>query len=695
MNSILNGSEIFSIYLVIFDTIWYYNMNTLLLSTEEVKGVGAKRAAVLKEVGIDTLGDLFYYLPRRYLDRTRILPIVRVPIGQEVTLIGRVRQMQFIPGRKPRFVLVVEDDTDDIACTFFQGGRYLQRNFEEGDELAISGKVDLFQGRRQMVHPEYEFIRTSEEDLLHTGGIVPLYTSSADMKERGLRNRGFRRMMHGALASFANQIEDQLPLAMRQRLGLGELGDSLRTVHFPTCMEEVAAARRRLAFGELFDLQLRLARLRQKREREPTGIAFTESSTLIPALLASLSFNLTRAQRRVGDEIYADMQRPQIMNRLVQGDVGSGKTLVGLAAMLMAVENGFQAAMMAPTEILAEQHYLNIRELIEPLGLTVVLLKGKQRKALRRELLTTIESGVAHIVVGTHALIQEEIQFAHLGLAVVDEQHRFGVVQRGALYKKGENPDLLVMTATPIPRTLALTLYGELEVSVIDELPPGRKAIRTALRGPNRRDAIFEFAADQVRQGRQVYVVYPLIEDSEKMDLKSAVEAYEELSHGHLAEFEVALLHGQMAAEEKAEVMDAFKQNRIQILVSTTVIEVGVDVPNATVMVIEHAERFGLSQLHQLRGRVGRGGEQSFCILVNYAQAGGEFSVSRERLETMEWTQDGFEIAEKDLQIRGPGEFFGTRQAGMPEFKVANLIEDEDLVQSAREEAMRMVAAED
>lgn len=669
-------------------------MNVLTLGIEEVKGVGAKRAAVLNEVGIHTLGDLFYYLPRRYLDRSRTLPMARAPIGQEVTLIGHVRQMRFVPGRKPRFVLVVEDETDDIACTFFQGGRYLQRNFKEGDELAISGKVDLFQGRRQMVHPEYEFIRTNEDELLHTGGIVPLYTSSADMKERGLRNRGFRRMMHGALEAFADQIEDGLPLAIRQRQGLGELGDSLRKVHFPTSMDEVAVARRRLAFGELFDLQLRLARLRKKRLEQAEGIAFSESQKLVPQLLASLPFELTAAQRRVGAEIYADMQSPQIMNRLVQGDVGSGKTLVGLGAILMAVENGYQAALMAPTEILAEQHYINIKTLVEPLGLTAVFLKGKQRKALRRELLTAIESGVAHIVVGTHALIQEEVHFARLGLAVVDEQHRFGVVQRGALYKKGEKPDLLVMTATPIPRTLALTLYGELEVSVIDELPPGRQPIRTALRAPDRRDAIFEFAGDQARQGRQVYVVYPLIEESEKMDLKSAVEAYEELCHGHLAEFEVALLHGRLAAEEKAEVMDAFKMNRIQVLVSTTVIEVGVDVPNATVMIIEHAERFGLAQLHQLRGRVGRGGEQSFCILVSYASAGAELSDSRERLEMMERTQDGFEIAEKDLQIRGPGEFFGTRQAGMPEFKVADLIEDEDLLQSAREEATRMVAAE-
>ena len=656
--------------------------------------MGAKRAAVLKEAGIHSLGDLFYYLPRRYIDRTQILAMARAPIGREVTLVGKVRQMRFVPGRKPRFVLVVEDDTDDIACTFFQGGRYLQRNFAEGDELALSGKVDLFQGRRQMVHPEYEFIRTSEEDLLHTGGIVALYTSSADMKERGLRSRGFRRLLHGALATFVAQIGDDLPAELRQRLGLGELGDSLHKVHFPASLEEAQAARSRLAFGELFDFQVRLARLRKKRLETPEGIAFSPSEKLVPALMESLPFEMTRAQRRVGAEIAADMQSPQIMNRLVQGDVGSGKTLVGLGAMLMAVEAGYQAALMAPTEILAEQHYFNIKALIEPLGLTAVFLKGKQRKALKRERIAALESGAAQIAVGTHALIQEEVQFNRLGLAVVDEQHRFGVVQRGALYKKGAKPDLLVMTATPIPRTLALTLYGELDVSVIDELPPGRQAITTALRGPDKRDAIFEFAGDQVRQGRQVYVVYPLIEESEKIDLKSAVEACEELCHGHFAEFSVALLHGRMAAEEKAEVMAGFNDNRFQILVSTTVIEVGVDVPNATVMVIEHAERFGLAQLHQLRGRVGRGGEKSYCILISYARSGAELADSQERLTTMEQSQDGFEIAEKDLEIRGPGEFFGTRQAGMPEFKVADLIQDEDLLQSARQEATRMVAAE-
>ena len=667
-------------------------MEILSIPIEKVKGVGAKRASALKEVEILTLGDLLYYLPRRYLDRTQILPMARAPIGQEVTLIGEVRQTRFMPGPRPRFVMVVADATDDITCTFFQGGRYLQRNFAVGDELAISGKVDLFQGRRQMVHPEYEFLLGAER--LHTGVVVPLYTTSADMKERGLRSRGFRRLISEALDTFAERIEDDLPAALRQRLSLAELGASLRQVHFPASLAEAERARQRLAFGELFAFQLRLARRRKKNRDQADGIALAPSAELVPALWDSLPFDPTRAQRRVVAEIAAQMQRPQVMNRLVQGDVGSGKTLVGLCAMVTAVENGYQAAMMAPTEILAEQHFFNIQALVEPLGLTVVFLKGGQRKVLRQELLTAIESGAAHIVVGTHALIQEQVQFACLGLAVIDEQHRFGVVQRGALYKKGAKPDLLVMTATPIPRTLALTLYGELDVSIIDELPPGRKPIRTALRGEDRREAIFEFAGDQVRQGRQVYVVYPLIEESEKMDYKSAVEAYDELRYGPLAEFSVALLHGRMAAEEKTEIMEDFKQNRVQVLVCTTVVEVGVDVPNATVMIVEHAERFGLAQLHQLRGRVGRGGEQSFCILISYAHAGAEVADSRERLQTMERTQDGFEIAEKDLQLRGPGEFFGVRQAGMPVFKAADLAADGALLQSAREEAMRIVDSE-
>ena len=458
-------------------------------------------------------------------------------------------------------------------------------------------------------------------------------------------------------------------------------------------MEDVQRARRRLAFDELFGLQLRLARLRRDRLQQATGIAFKQGGRLLPALCKALQFELTGAQKRVIGEIGEDMARPFAMSRLLQGDVGSGKTLVALAAMLNAVENGYQAALMAPTEILAEQHFLNINSLAGPLGVGVGFLVGGQKIAQRRKVLQSMESGSADIVVGTHALIQEQVSFHRLGLVVVDEQHRFGVVQRSELYGKGRQIDVLVMTATPIPRTLTLTLYGDLDVSVLDELPPGRKPVRTALRAAEKRGRIFEFAAGQIREGRQVYVVYPLIEESEKMDLKSAIEAFEELDHSLLSEYSVGLLHGRMPAEEKTAIMDEFKQGKIQVLVSTTVIEVGVDVPNATLMIIEHAERFGLAQLHQLRGRVGRGAAQSYCILIAYALAEG--SVALERLQTLCHTQDGFEIAQKDLELRGPGEIFGTRQAGLPEFTVADLARDGELLSLARQEALSLVAGED
>ncbi|MBN97900.1 MAG: ATP-dependent DNA helicase RecG [Gemmatimonadetes bacterium] len=669
-------------------------INDLEVSIESVKGVGAKRGAVLREVGIHTLADLLLYLPRRYLDRRQVLPIARAPSGQELTLVGQVRQMRFVPGARPRFTMVVEDESDDISCVWFRGGNYLQRNFKEGDVLALSGKVEIFQGRHQMVHPEYEFIEASgAPDLLHTGGIIPLYTSSADMKERGLRSRGFRRIMRRALDEFKDKIPDEMPGEMMQRLVLPGLRESFERVHFPRTMEEVQAARRRLAFDELFDLQLRLVRLRRQRLREGDGIAFSRPEKLVQRVLAKLPFELTRAQERAIGEIEADMEHPFPMARLLQGDVGSGKTLVALCALLVAVENQYQSVLMAPTEILAEQHYLNIKSMVEPLGVAVVLLAGRKKAAARKEVLQALESGAGQIIVGTHALFQDEVNYFRLGLAVVDEQHRFGVVQRSELYRKGNKIDVLMMTATPIPRTLTLTIYGDQEVSLIDELPAGRKSVRTVLRPADRRELIFKFAADQVRQGRQVYVVYPLIDESEKVDLKSAIEGYDELRQGVLAEFNTALLHGRMATEEKAEVMDAFKKGEIQVLCSTTVIEVGVDVPNATLMIIEHAERFGLAQLHQLRGRVGRGPEQSYCILVNYAKSVD--ADANQRLKILCASQNGFEIAEKDLEIRGPGEVLGTRQAGMPEFVVADLIRDADLLEVAREEAERVVRQHD
>lgn len=666
---------------------------TLAIPIEEIKGVGAKRGAVLKEAGIATVEDLLYYLPRRYIDRSRILSIAQVPVGVEVTLIGQVRQLRFVPGARPRFVLVVEDESEDISCVWFQGGRFMQRNFSEGDVLALSGRVELFQGRRQMVHPEYEFVSAAgDQALLHTGGIVPLYGSSADMKERGLRSRGFRRLVRAALDEYLGMVEDPLDEQMRRRLELAELARALEEVHFPSSLEAAQNARRRLAFDEFYALQLRLARLRQERLERADGRALAGGGEWVERLWQSLPFEATGAQRRVIDEIFADMARPSRMSRLLQGDVGSGKTLVALFALLRAVDSGYQAALMAPTEILAEQHAANIAAFLRgmgaELGVELALLTGRKRSVARRQALEAIASGRAAIAVGTHALIQEGVVFDRLGMAVVDEQHRFGVLQREELYKKGGPVDVLVMTATPIPRTLALTLYGDLDVSLIDELPPGRQAVRTARRGAERRDRIFDFVAEQVRLGRQAYVVYPLIEESEKMDLRSATEGWEELTRGPLAGLEVGLLHGRLKGDEKNEVMRAFKSGQTQVLVSTTVIEVGVDVPNATVMVIEHAERFGLSQLHQLRGRVGRGGEQSYCILVSHA--GGE-SESAERLDAMCASQDGFVIAQKDLELRGPGEIFGTRQAGVPQFRCADPVADADVLDLARREARRAV----
>ncbi|MBI2502443.1 MAG: ATP-dependent DNA helicase RecG [Candidatus Latescibacteria bacterium] len=659
----------------------------LQIPVSQLKGVGIRRAAVLGEAGISTVRDLLYYLPRRYLDRSRILPIAQVPPGQEVTLIGQVRQKRFIPGARPRFVLIVEDGTEEIACVWFQGARYLQRHFDEGDVLALSGKVEHFQGRLQITHPECEFVAlTGEPELLHTGGIIPLYTTSADMKEKGLRSRGFRRLVHAALEEFVPQVQDPLPAELLQRLGLPGLGESLRQVHFPRSWEEVAGARRRLAFDECFALQLRLARRRLAR-RAQTAWPMARSQRLVPALLAGLPFPLTGAQQRVLGEIAADLEQPVRMSRLLQGDVGSGKTLVALAAMLQAVEAGFQAALMAPTEILAEQHGATLGALVGPLGVNVELLVGGLPGARRREALTAIATGAAQMVIGTHALIQDEVEFAGLGLAVIDEQHRFGVAQREELHRKGPGVHLLVMTATPIPRTLALALYGDLETSAIDELPPGRKPVRTALRGVERRPQILEFAASQIREGRQVYVVYPLVEESEKLPVKSASEGFAELREGPLGGFVLGLLHGQLTAEEKNQVARAFKEGEIQALVCTTVVEVGVDVPNATVMIVEHAERFGLAQLHQLRGRVGRGAAQSYCILI----AGSQAAEETERLQVLCQTQDGFEIARRDLELRGPGEVLGLRQAGLSDLTAADLARDEELLVAAREEAFRLV----
>ena len=665
---------------------------------ENVTGVGARRGAVLREAGVRTVGDLLTRIPRRHLDRSRIVPIAEAPIGEEVTLIAEVRSVKAAPtfrrgGRQPPHSVDVADDSGTLRCIWFQGGRY--HTFESGDVIALSGRIEAFRGQRQVSHPEYEFVSDDGEgELLHTGGVIPLYGSTADLKERGLRSRGFRRLLAAALKACVPRLATQLPNGAEARHNLMPLAEALWAVHFPPDLAAAELARRRLAFEELYLLQCELEKQRLARvSRE--GVGFCDSEDLVPQLLGRLPFELTAAQKRCTAEIGADQAAATPMRRLLHGDVGSGKTLVAICAALRVIEQGWQVAIMAPTEILAQQHFHSMRRLASTIGMEdVVLFKGGARAALKRELRNGLASGATRLVIGTHALIEDDVEFARLGLAIVDEQHRFGVAQRDQLSKKGGAIDLLIMTATPIPRSLALTLYGDLSVSVIDELPPGRLPVRTARRDPDRRDRIFNFVLEQVQSGHQAYVVYPLIEDSEKSDLVSAESGFAELCSQWLSSCRVELIHGRLPADEKADIMARFDAGEVDVLVSTTVIEVGVDVANATVMVIEHAERFGLAQLHQLRGRVGRGTAEAYCILVAYP-TDGEGQPWQDRINAMCETSDGFELARKDLELRGPGEVLGTRQAGMPELRIAQLLRDEDLMEPARSEAQLQLASFD
>ena len=657
-------------------------------SVQYLKGVGPKKAALLTTVNIENIEDLLYYIPRRYLDRRLLAPISHVRINTDATVVGQVKTFGYTEGRRPRFVVVLDDGTGVLQCVWFQGAHFVQKAFEIGDTVVVSGPVRFYQGK-QMAHPDFEVLSNkSGDDLLHTGRIIPLYPSTADLKARYLDSRGFRRIIKPALDRFLNTITETLPDGVRERCHVLPLSEALRTIHFPDTMEAAEQARRRLAFDELFYLELMLARRKKRWTGDEDGIVFKGAGGRIEELLELLSFELTEAQKKVVREIWSDMKSNRSMNRLLQGDVGSGKTIVALIAMLIAVENGYQAAIMAPTEILAEQHFLTTRRLLKELGVQVTLLVGGMRKSSREKAVGAIRKGEAQVIIGTHALIQEDVDFHRLGLVIIDEQHRFGVLQRSIIRKKGMKPDVLVMTATPIPRTLALTLYGDLDVSVIDEMPPGRKEVTTLWRSDKHRKEMYSILRDQIQKGGQAYIVYPLVEESEKIDLRAAKDSFEHLRTEVFHDLRVDLIHGKMGNETKDRVMTRFKAGEIDILVSTTVIEVGVDVPNATLMIIEHAERFGLSQLHQLRGRVGRGPRQSYCILLARYPISEE---AKQRLMAIRGSTDGFRIAEADLKLRGPGEFFGTRQHGLPELKIANIITDASLLSAARREAFAIV----
>jgi ATP-dependent DNA helicase RecG len=652
-----------------------------------VKGVGPQRAALLGKKGLETVGDALFFVPHRHEDRTRLTPLRAVVPGDVVTVEGTVGGVSPPPPGRARMPLaaMIRDATASITAVWF-GQRFLARTLKRGQHLVLHGKIERFRGALTIRVDDFEIVESDgEDDRLHTGRLVPVYSST-----EGLTQRPLRRLMWNIVEKHARDVPEMLPPQVLERQRLPLLAEALRNAHFPESEAALAAARRRLAFDDFLLLQVGLAILRSRVTRG-RGIAMKPTGVLATRLRESLPFTLTTAQERVWGEIRRDMAEPHPMHRLLQGDVGSGKTIVAALAVLTAIEAGYQAAVMAPTEILAEQHYGTFRRLLEPLGLQVALitsaLKPRDRAARRAEL----ADGTIACAIGTHALVQERVEFKRLGLAVVDEQHRFGVAQRASLRGKGERPDLLVMTATPIPRTLALTLYGDLEVSVLDELPPGRKPVVTVARTETKRAEIYKFLRDQIAEGRQIYVVYPLVEESELIDLKAATDMARQLQEGAFRDVTVGLLHGRLSTAEKDEVMRRFKACEIDLLVSTTVIEVGIDVPNASVMLIEHAERFGLSQLHQLRGRVGRGPWKSYCILLTGSSLGED---ARRRVAAMTETNDGFKIAETDLELRGPGEFFGTRQSGLPEFRVADLLRDAAILDEARREAVTIIAAD-
>ena len=668
------------------------NGNFLQTPIAYLKGVGPHRAETLKsELGIETFQDLLNLFPNRYIDKTRYYKIAELQRSNaELQLVGKIVHLKTVEQKKgKRLVATFVDDTGEMELVWFRGQKWIRENLRLNKPYVIFGKCNWYNGQFSMPHPEMELLSEHEKGI--QVAMQPVYPSTEKLGKKGMTNRVINKLIQQLFLDTKGRFAETLSPAIIHELRLLPKSEALFNIHFPKNQELLAKAQFRLKFEELFYIQLQLLSKKNLRKQKIKGYPFEAVGERFTDFYENhLPFELTAAQKRVIKEIRADLGSNAQMNRLLQGDVGSGKTIVAVMTMLLAIDNGFQACLMAPTEILANQHYHGISELLEGTGVTCALLTGSVKKSARRPIHEQLESGELQILIGTHALLEDKVQYKNLGLAIVDEQHRFGVAQRSKLWHKNEiPPHILVMTATPIPRTLAMSLYGDLDISVIDELPPGRKAIKTVHRFDSNRLKVFRFIRDEIRKGRQVYIVYPLIQESEALDYKDLMDGYESVVRDFpLPDYQVSIVHGQMKPADKDYEMARFVKGETQIMVATTVIEVGVNVPNASVMIIESSERFGLSQLHQLRGRVGRGADQSYCILMTGQKLSSE---AKTRLETMVRTNDGFEIAEVDLRLRGPGDLMGTQQSGILNLKIADIVKDNDILKTARHYALQLL----
>ncbi|CAM4418947.1 ATP-dependent DNA helicase RecG [Zobellia nedashkovskayae] len=668
------------------------NANSLQTPIVYLKGVGPNRAETLQsELGIHTFQDLLNLFPHRYIDKTQYYKIGKLQRNTaDVQVVGKIVHLKSVEQKKgKRLVASFVDETGEMELVWFRGQKWIRENIKLNTPYVIFGKCNWFNGKFSMPHPEMELQKDHEQGL--KVAMQPVYPSTEKLSNKGISNRVISKLVQQIFIETKGRFTETLSEKLLFELKLLPKSESLFNIHFPKNQELLAKAQYRLKFEELFYIQMQLIAKNMLHKQKIKGFNFNQVGTIFNDFYKNhLPFELTGAQKRVIKEIRGDLGSNAQMNRLLQGDVGSGKTIVAVMAMLLAIDNGFQACLMAPTEILANQHYTGISELLEGTGISCSLLTGSVKKSARKPIHEQLESGELQILIGTHALLEDKVKFKNLGLAIVDEQHRFGVAQRSKLWHKNDiPPHILVMTATPIPRTLAMSLYGDLDVSTIDELPPGRKPIKTVHRYDSNRLKVFQFIRDEIKKGRQIYIVYPLIQESEALDYKDLMDGYESIARDFpLPDFQISIVHGQMKPADKEYEMSRFVKGETQIMVATTVIEVGVNVPNASVMIIESAERFGLSQLHQLRGRVGRGADQSFCILMTGNKLSTE---AKTRLQTMVHTNDGFEIAEVDLKLRGPGDIMGTQQSGVLNLKIADIVKDNDILKTARYHAMQLL----